>query len=387
MDASPQKFRIPALAVRAALPAVIVLGAVSFIGAVIAWVLAAGEMIPTSAIAVWAMRGLAAASGFAVPMGGTVLSLPPTLLNLVVFFAVYWSARRMKALMDEDDATAPRQIGAAAAVAGVFAVLVIAAAVIGGAEADLRGAVRVVVLLAVPVLVALRPAEARIHQMVRDYMGSAALEALIVSRRMTLRVFIGLIIGSHIVFAILVGFRFGSIMNLLSAFSSPAAAAVGLGLVQLIYAPTLWAAGIAWVSGAGVTLAKGVDVSVFAGAEGLVPPIPLLYAFPAEPSPWAPFLMLIPVICAVWAVIGRSRWQAAAQLWPAVFSSVQILIGFAILSLFFSGGIGRGGLQEVGVDVVPMMVFAGLGTCASVFIGVSMVWMRDRYAEQSEQEA
>ena len=389
MDPSAHRLRIPLLAIRSALPAVIVVGAVAFLSGAAAWTIAAAHLMPTSVIIVWAMRGLASAAGLAVPLGSAVLSLPPTLANLALFFAIYWSGARLRRMLEAEDAedgTEGRdrlraQIIGAASVFGIFAVLVIIAAIIGGAAADLRGIIRVVVLVSVPVLVSLRPAGELINQAVRDYMGSAALEALRMSRGQTLRVFAALAISSNVVLAVLIAIRFSEVTAVLDAYSSPAAAAVGLGVIQLAYAPTIWAAGIAWVSGAGVTLARGVELSAYRGAEGIVPPFPIAYVFPPDPSPWAGLLVLIPVAAVAAAVIGRSAWQSAAQLWPAVFSSVQILIGFAVLCLFFSGGIGGGGLSEVGVDVVPMMFLAGLGTCAVVFAGTGMVWLRDRYSE------
>lgn len=384
MDPSAQRLRIPFFAVRSAFPAVIVVGAVAFLSGAAVWTIAAAHLMPTSVILVWATRGIAAAAGLAVPLGSAVLSLPPTLANLALFFAVYWSGVRLRGMLDaddteEDDRLVSRIIGGAS-IFGIFALLVLIAAGIGGAAFDLRGVIRACVLLSVPVLVSLRPAGELINRAVRDYMGSAALEALRASRAQTLRVFAALIISSNVVLAVLVAVRFGEVTAVLQAYSSPAAAAVGLGVIQLAYAPTLWAAGIAWVSGAGVTLARGVELSAYRGAEGIVPPFPIAYAFPPEPSPWAGLLVLIPVVAVAAAVTGRAEWQSAAQLWPAVFSSVQILLGFAVLCLFFSGGIGGGGLSEIGVDVVPTMFLAGLGTCAVVFAGIGAVWLRDRFA-------
>ena len=132
-----------------------------------------------------------------------MLSLPPTLANLALFFAIYWSGARLRRMLEDEateDGTDGRdrlraQISGAASVFGIFAVLVIIAAIIGGAAADLRGILRVVVLVSVPVLVSLRPAGELINQAVRDYMGSAALEALRMSRGQTLRVFAALAIS------------------------------------------------------------------------------------------------------------------------------------------------------------------------------------------------
>ncbi|HJH13506.1 MAG TPA: hypothetical protein K8U86_07625, partial [Brevibacterium ravenspurgense] len=100
MDPSAHRLRIPLLAIRSALPAVIVVGAVAFLSGAAAWTIAAAHLMPTSVIIVWAMRGLAAAAGLAVPLGSAVLSLPPTLANLALFFAIYWSGARLRRMLE-----------------------------------------------------------------------------------------------------------------------------------------------------------------------------------------------------------------------------------------------------------------------------------------------
>ncbi|PMD02224.1 hypothetical protein CJ199_14800, partial [Brevibacterium paucivorans] len=50
-----------------------------------------------------------------------------------------------------------------------------------------------------------------INQAVRDYMGSAALEALRMSRGQTLRVFAALAISSNVVLAVLIAIRFSEV--------------------------------------------------------------------------------------------------------------------------------------------------------------------------------
>ena len=179
--------------------------------------------MPTSVILVWATRGIAAAAGLAVPLGSAVLSLPPTLANLALFFAVYWSGVRLRRMLDDsdpegEDRLVSRIIGAAS-LFGIFALLVLIAASIGGAAFDLRGVIRVCVLLSGPVLVSLRPAGELINRAVRDYMGSAALEALRMSRAQTLRVFAALIISSNVVLAVLIAVRFGEVTAVLQALS------------------------------------------------------------------------------------------------------------------------------------------------------------------------
>lgn len=153
--------------------------------------------------------------------------------------------------------------------------------------------------------------------------------------------------------AISVVAHWGEAAAMAQSYGSGAAVAVGLWVVSALIAPNVAVWGAGFLLGAPVAVHATQTVSVFAGAATKLPPLPLLAAFPQQPPPWAPALLLIPVVLAAGFAVAAT---------PASVRGAGPLIAFALTTaglagvltnaaaFLVSGSLGYQGWPHLGLD-------------------------------------
>ncbi len=131
-------------------------------------------------------------------------------------------------------------------------------------------------------------------------------------------------------------------------------ARIGLSLLSLLYLPNIAIGAAAALQGGEFAIGNGT-FSLFAASNVHLPPTPLSAAIPNGPIPYAPYLMVIPAIVAMWTVYSyvRNRTYVEAPVWTAVGSA------FAVAFLAFCWGwLGSGVLGVYGNTGPLLWLFA-----------------------------
>ncbi|MYM20019.1 hypothetical protein GSY69_08595 [Brevibacterium sp. 5221] len=364
-----------------------VLGGTALALAAAAWLAAAAAMLPLATIVTWAVAGIAAAFGLTVGVAGMALSLPPTLACLFVWWLLYRAGLRMRREFAAEDAAGEPSAAALRAQLGAGACLAAVALALAGAAVlfdplvtgTVLGWVRACLLTVTAVGCGLGAPWARLVALCERRWGAPGGEAVRAGARLARRTALGLIVAAHLLLAAGMVAGWGDAMAVLRTYSSAPAAAVGLGLLQLLYAPTIWAGALSWASGSGIDLSAAAHASVLAGSDLPRPLVPVLALPPAAPPTWAPALVLVPVLVACACTVLRPRWLSEAT-WPALGAAALVFAaGLACAAPFLQGGVGPGGLTVFGVRAWPCAgILTGL-VCAGLALGRSMGALRDRY--------
>ena len=378
-----------------ALRAVLVLTVSVLVVAIAAWFTAIAQLQPLSAVLTWAGTLIAAASGWELTIG---VGLPPALLTVVLLALLTSALRRTRRALAANELLVRNgalpatryaaTIGLSTCLAIMTVVLLVAGLIMGTGEISAMGCARFLLVLAVPVLFACLGPERRgapagrwaqaLLDTVAERAGAewadASEAALRVLRRVTAAWGIVSLLG--LVIALVTGWS--AMTEAVSGYSHPTVAAVGLGLVQLLYAPTLLIIALSWMSGAGVHLNAVAHVSPFSEQAGLVPAVPVLVAIPTDTSAWGwAVLAVLPVAAGV-AAVGRPRWADDLDWRTAVLAAVLVFVCAAALSVFATGAIGPSGLETFGVPVLAATGAIGAGTAAGIAAGWGLSLLANR---------
>ena len=344
------------------------------------WLVAVAKMLPISTVPQWATRGALAAFGFPFEQSDFVLSLPPSLLSLVVVWQMY---RAGKSLRAEDHVSSAdllkTQMLRLAGLATSVLVVMVTALLVGGAPITGIAIFRSVILLVVVPAWGLRIGSEHVARWCDDRLSFAWGDAVDGSVALGARLVLALIVAAHVVFAVAVWVNFSAAAEVVSAYSAPVVAAVGLGIVQSTFAPTVWAATLTWVTGFPLRLGGDIHASAMSGFEGPLPAIPSFAIIPHSPHPEGIALLAVPVI-AIALVVAFSE---SATLHNSVMAGIQTFLVLVLASVFFFGGIGPGGLQTTGVIPWTFVVSSAIWLEAGVGIGLGMKKLRDFYISTS----
>lgn len=334
-----------------------ILAAIAVPVSAVCWFIGLAEQKPLSAILVWAIRGTVAAHGFAVDTGDFAFGLTPTLATVVcIALLSHAVARTTRALevnetLEEagvlDPVPSARYLGPAALV-GVYALVVLGAgAAVGGMLPSPLGSGRFLLVVLMSVLLGTLRATEAPHAWARARWGDAVIGLVDEAGRAARRASVGLLVVGLLGVVALLALRFGTVTDVIDGYSDPLAAAIGLGVVHLVFLPTVLLLALAWMSGPGFSLSAAAVATPFTAFDSPVLPVPLLVAVPAAPPSWAPVLLLVPVLVGVVAVIGRRSWQDIS--WAAVAVTAGFLVvGATACALFARGALGPGGLATFG---------------------------------------
>ena len=344
------------------------------------WLVAVAKMLPISTIPDWATRGALAAFGFPFEQADFVLSLPPSLLSLVVAWQMYRAGKKLRAddRVPSDDLLKTQLLRLTGLSLSVLIVIVVAL-VISGAPVTGFGICRSIILLFLAPAWGIRIGAEHLARWCDDRMSFAWGDAVEDSLKLVSRLLIALVVAAHVVLAVAVWGSFSSAAEVVSAYSAPVIAAVGLGIVQLMFAPTVWAGALTWVTGFPLRLGGDIHASAMSGFEGPLPAIPSFALIPHTSFPEGIALVAVPLI-AVALVIAFSE---SATLHNALVAGVQAFIVLAVASLFFFGGIGPGGLQTTGVIPWMFVIASAIWVAGGVGIGLGMKKLRDFYVSSS----
>jgi hypothetical protein len=407
------------------LRAFVVTACLALVVATAAWFVALAQQQPLSVVPVWAGTLVGTAAGWATEAPP---ALPPTLLTvgLVVLLGQAFGRTRRALAVNADLARAGRLpasphafLWGISTVVGASVVWVaVSGLLVGACAAGPLGTARfLTVLLCAGLLAFLRPARSRrerraerrarraarreqppgrvrrdpgaeaawAHRLtgwaeprVGEDWAAAALRGL----RLTGRTWVAfgilalLLVGTGLVLGRT------AVGTALDAYSDPAAAAVGLTLVQLAFAPTIGLLALSWASGAGIWMSSTVLASPSAGFEGPVPAVPVLALVPADPPAWCGFLVVAPVLAAVLAAAARREWTDGLDWRTLVVHTALMCVSAGAGALFSRGGIGPEGLEQFGAPVLLMTAL--LTACAAV--GAAAVWGLRLLAERRGEE-
>lgn len=179
-----------------------------------------------------------------------------------------------------------------------------------------------------------------------------------------------------------------SITALTEQVAPGVAAGAVLGVLSLLYLPTLIVWALAYLGGTGVLLG-GAMISPFGGGGSLVPAFPLLGAIPDRAPAFGPLLLLAPVLAGVLgglSIARSSRSGPASRLPVAETMTAGAVTGLSTVVLAFlgSGSLGAGRLAQVGPSLWAMpltltaLVLAGLAPTA--LLGAVLARTRGRPA-------
>lgn len=356
----------------------------------VAWFIGIAEQRPLAAIAAWAATGLGVVHGLSAELETHRHSLPPTALTLLVWLLVLQAARRTRRALLANErliaAGAPLGFARPRLLAGlvlagchVLVVLVLAFG-FGAIGPGVLGFVRLLVLVGTAVVLGVgwRPDSAPVRGQVGELAGPRWADALVSGHAAFRRAGIAVLLVGLLAVVAALALRWGQAASVLALYSDATAAAIGLTVVQLLFAPTLVVLGLAWTSGAGVVLASGALASPFTAVEVPVAGFPVLAAVPQDPAGAFVIVPLLVVLCGTVAAIGRPAWHLTDLRAVAVLG-VEMLLAGLFVGVFASGAVGPGGLGAFGVQ--PLL-FA-LAVAGETALGAAIGWGLLRLAGRS----
>lgn len=344
--------------------------------AFLTWLVAVAEMLPVSQVAVWATSGVMFAFGFPFQAGDFALSLPPTLFTAVVAYKLYSAAKRVRVSDDlEASQVLPQQMLTLAGLSGVVACAVVVGALVTNPHVDVIVLARVLVLVVLVPVFGLQIGQENVARWCDDKLSFAWGDAVMDSTPLATRVGGALVIAAHLVIALAITLNYRAGAEVVSGYSAPVIAAVGLGAVQAAFAPTLWAVALTWVSGFPVLAGGGHVFDAARGTDAPLPAIPILAVIPADPIAQALALVAVPIVAVAVAV----AFYAGSTMPVVVFACLRVAVVVAAGSLFGFGGIGPGGLQSVGVIPWTVIVGALIWLAGGGLLGIALTKLRDFY--------
>lgn len=155
--------------------------------------------------------------------------------------------------------------------------------------------------------------------------------------------------------------NFSEVAGVLADLDPGPIGAAGVTLLSALSLPNLdvWALGV--LAGPGVDLGGVGSISAFGGEVESLPALPVLAAIPAAAPPWAPALLLVPVL--IGALAGRVRWgrdlpTLTGALVSALGVAAVVSTGVAGLVVLSSGSLGGDRLAHLGPPLVPVAASA-----------------------------
>lgn len=154
--------------------------------------------------------------------------------------------------------------------------------------------------------------------------------------------------------------------------------AIGVGLVCLLFVPTVAIWATSYLLGPGFAFGTGTRVSLVDVVLGPVPNVPLLAAFPTQPAPgYATFVLGLPVVAGVVLGVFLARRSGDLRVGKLLLAALTAGIAagtvIAVACLAATGPMGTGRLAEIGPQVWlsalaaagTVTVAAGVGTLAT----------------------
>lgn len=378
-----------------ALRAVLVLTITVLVVAIAAWFTAIAQLQPLSDVLRWAGTLIAAASGWELTIG---VGLPPTLLTIGLLVIVTSALRRTRRALAANEVLVrtgalpstryAATTGITTCLLAIMVVLLPAGLFMGTGEFSLLGCARFLIVLAVPVLIAClgperrgapagRWAQALLDTVARTAgpeWADASESALRVLRRVAIAAGTVALLG--LIIALITGWP--DMVDAVSGYSHPTVAAVGLGVVQLLFAPTLLIFALSWVSGAGIHLNAAAHASPLSDHAGLIPAVPVLAAIPADVTAWGWVVLAALPMAAGIATVGRARWADELDWRAVVMATGMVFVAAAAITLFATGSIGPQGLETFGVPVLAATGAIGVGTSAGIAAGWGLSLLANR---------
>ncbi|GAA1866218.1 cell division protein PerM [Brevibacterium marinum] len=347
----------------------------AFVIATVFWLIALGSQLPYSIIPEWAFSLWGVVHGLNVTTMGFDFSLAPSLITLGVWLFFASGAKRLVAGMTEEEAglTDSDEEGWWKSIAIALATFVVAYAgplvtltlLLGEAAMTPYGLVRLLLMLLsasaagylwvrgvddIPRLRDVDPEvwEAGDHLVKRLLWGSAILSILIIATG--------------------VGLRWNELAESLQAYSSPLSAGVGLLVIQILFAPGILFASLAWIAGIGVDVGAEGPSSVFHSMPGPVPHVPVLQLLVGDYPAWTTAVPALLVLLGILSVIvGRAHArQIMLGSWAGLgVAAVKVFVVLQILALFARGAMGPVGLSDFGPSALTaaaaVTAWLGLG--------------------------
>lgn len=325
----------------------------------------------TIAAAVWAL-GLGGGVGFSIspetyPSLGIaepfvfVVSIAP----LAITALIAWMAWRAGDRLSDDDAP---WAGIAASIAAfaLAAWLSLTFATSTPFRIDVSGAVTVgTITWAVMLLIGVRVWEyLPWHNWLADRFDEVAELAI-----RAVRIAVALVVGTlglataFLLLALVTSM--GRVIGLMESLQLGISGVIGIGLLQLLYLPTLIVWASAWMLGPGIELGEGSLANLGGTEAGPLPVVPLLGMLPEGSSPYLWAVIALPVVlAAVVSLIARSRIEGIDErvwwerLLPPVGGALIAAVTLAVFAHLSRGAIGPGRLTEFGPQPWWMLLVA-----------------------------
>nr|WP_306428343.1 DUF6350 family protein [Brevibacterium sp. 68QC2CO] len=352
---------------RVLLPAVVV----GFALAAGAWAMTITQQLPAGSVFSWTGTVLGVFLGMPAGAGGLLVALPPTLPVLGLWALIYAGAAKLRRNRAVE---AVPGVGPQWTCAAGFVLPLVLGALCTGLWAPLLepgpvGWARAGIVVCSAALVGLRPSPPAGWVRAVDGLGAGFTEVLGRAWELLRRVVVALGGAALVLIVLGIVLRWNSAWDVVEQYSAPAMAAVGLGILQLLYAPTLMAFSLAWITGAGVDLSGSATGSAYASDVGMRPGIPALALMPGQPAGWVPVLAAVVVLAGMFAVLGRRAWRDRVD-WPVVgTTAVLVYVSLVLVAVFSCGGVGPGGLARFGLDLVRFPAFVTVFAMAGVCLG------------------
>ena len=370
-DAVAARLSSPAAGALAAVwSGVITLLAVSAI-VMLAWILGAGSGGVSSALRL-AATGWLATHHLAISIEGGSLSALPlgfvALPGVVLWRAGSWATRRSGACRSQDVRS---MVVVAAGVYGTFGLVV---AGLSSSSAASVGPVFALIGTAFFAAIA--------------FGGGASREAGLwptLADRFTLQMrrqmraaatgFMALVTGAAGVFTLSLIMHFGTATTMISALEPGLLGNVLLLLLAITHLPNavIWSLG--FVTGPGFAAGQATIVSPFGVDVGSLPAFPLLAAAPEGAAPWAPIVVIVPLVAGGVAANVVRNHRPPNLVTPAALRERSWVAGFIAVAAFVAALVGSGSLgpdRLSAVGPVPWEVAAA--TFVLVFAGG---WLTD----------
>lgn len=348
----------------------------AFAAAIVFWIVGLGSQLPYSAIPEWAFALWATISGLSVSTLGFDFSLAPSLVTLGLWLLVAAAARRMVlgiAAEDWDDEVGLGEwwtiVGAGM---GTFAVayagpLLALSLLVGQATMTPLGFLRLLLFLVSALLFGCLRARG-----IADVPGLRLIgdEVWDVGTRLARRLLWGALAGALLILVVGFVLRWEDVTESMQVYSSPMAAAIGLIIVQVLFAPGILYSALSWSAGTGVGIGGAGTSSAFSAIDSPVPDVPVLQLLTGDYPAWtvaAPVLLvLLGLLC---TILGRFRAREVLESsWTGIGVAAGIVfLGSEVLALFSAGALGPLALSDFGPPVLTS------APAITAWIGVGMV--------------
>ncbi len=353
-----------------------------FVVSTVFWIIGLGSQLPYSAIPEWAFALWATVSGLSVSTLGFDFSLAPSLVTLGLWFLVAAAAKRVvdstaaaSQTESEDDPGGWWALMGTAV--GTFVVayagpLLALAILVGQATVTPGGFLRIVLFL----ISAVAWGFVRVRG-IGDIPGLSMLgiDAWSVASSLVRRLLWAAVAAAAVVIVVGIVLRWNDVADTAQVYSSPVAAGIGLIIVQVLFAPSVFYSALSWTAGTGVSIGGAGTSSAFRSTSAPVPDVHVLRLLTGDYPAWtaaAPaLLVLVGLLC---VILGRVRArEIAAQSWTGLGIAIGLLfVTFEILALFAGGALGPLGLSGFGPSALtsaPAITgWIGVGTVAGLLL-------------------